>query len=57
MIALPPSEGGAVQVSDTLVLVPVAESPVGAPGVVAGIADASFDASDESTVLIASTVK
>ena len=54
-MAEPPLEVGAVHVNATLALEVVAESPVGASGVVLGVAVAVADAGPTSVVFLAIT--
>ena len=58
VIDAPPSDAGAVQDTVASALPPVTDTPVGAPGTVAGVTE--FDASEEGPVpieLVAVTVK
>ena len=57
MIAEPPFETGAVQVSATWALPRVAAVRVGVPGTVAGIAVSAFEAGPAPTPFVAVTVK
>jgi hypothetical protein len=57
-MADPPSDAGAVQVTETCVLSRVGVTPVGGPGTVAGVAAAdAADAGPVPTVFVAVTVK
>jgi len=58
VIELPPSDAGAVQVTVADPLPGVAATPVGAPGVVAGVTgEDAADASPAPTAFMARTVK
>jgi hypothetical protein len=57
VMALPPSEAGALQERLTWASPAVVVSRVGAPGTVAGVADSALDAGPVPTPFVAVTVK
>jgi hypothetical protein len=57
VIGLPPFEAGADQVRLTWALPAVAASPLGAPGTVAGVAEAVDDGLPGPTAFVATTLK
>ena len=56
MIADPPSDDGAVQLTPTCPLPRVAVNPVGAPGIVAGLARMDEEGGPLPTTFVATTV-
>jgi hypothetical protein len=57
VIALPPLDDGALHVKATCALPRVAARPVGAPGTVAGVAEADAEAGPDPIAFVATTVK